>query len=42
MTEALTEDSVVALDGDYGFSKADPGVLHVHVSAVEEKTPSEK
>mgnify|MGYP002719926294 FL=1 len=35
MMEALIDDSVVAPDGDYGFSGADPGDFHVHAAAVE-------
>ena len=34
MMEALIDDTVVAPDGDYGFSGADSGVFHVHAAAV--------
>ena len=34
MMEALIEDTVVAPDGDYGFSGADSEDFHVHATAV--------
>ena len=34
MMEALIDDTVVAPDGDYGFSGADSGDFHVHAAAV--------